>query len=162
MKILSIDQSYTHCGIAYVEDSEPLYFNNFVYKKSDTTYKPSKQEKRRQLIQKLGELSLDMAAPDLILVEKVRTFTHGKINVKTIMALHAMVIAIADNFPLIPIKCIDTRMWKKAILGNPSASKQDAVNYINELIGEEVDDDRADAICMALAAERGVKLEDIE
>lgn len=144
MIVLSVDQSYKRCGFAVVEDGKPLLCTsvNLVKKKS--------RKEKRAIVSHTVVTLVNKFAPDYVMVERVRTFSHGIISTNTIIALGTLVATVVDA-SMQPVYSCDTRSWKAAVLGHASASKQDAVDFA-AMFGYTVDDDAADALCMALYA----------
>lgn len=144
MVVLSVDQSYKRCGFAVAEDGKPLLCTSVNLAK-----KTSRKEKRTIVRNTVVTLA-NKFAPDYVVIERVRTFSKNIIAINTIIALSQLVTAVVDASAQ-PVYSCDTRSWKAAVLGNASASKQDAINFATKF-GYDVDDDAADALCMALYA----------
>lgn len=142
MKVLGIDQSYTCSGIACAEDGvvTECYAHKYVSK--------TKRGKRRE-IRKIVRARRD--GLDMVVVERVRLFSGGFISIKSIVGLASLVMTISDAAGKIPVYSADTRAWKSKVLGSAKATKEDAVEFVKTL-GYVVNDDAADAACLALYA----------
>jgi Holliday junction resolvasome RuvABC endonuclease subunit len=171
MRILTVDQSYTHTGLCIADGTTIIAYPTCTYPRWIIETRPDgsvekrkldKRDKRRMLVSLIKSLA-ERHGVQAIVVERVRTHAQGKISPATTKALHAMVTAIVDAVEL-PVLAVDTRSWKSKTLGNPSATKTDAVAFASQLVHapNPLDDDTADAICMALAVARGVKLDKVE
>ena len=96
--------------------------------------------------------------------KKVRIFAGGYITFNTAGMLASMTAAIVDAAYIhnefrksTPVFSVDTQEWKKVVLGNRKASKDDAVAYVkNQFVdaverrslAENVNHDSADAYCI--------------
>lgn len=143
--ILGIDFSTARVGLA-VMDAKGKIFNCDTFDLSKTK---SHKERRKILVKRANEFIHDYAC-NVVIIEKVRLFHHGFISLATIERLVQMSGAIIDGCP-VPVYSIDTRSWKKAVLGSAKATKDDSVAYVNRVYQMEVNHDLADAICIARA-----------
>lgn len=156
--IVAIDQSYTRLGWCAMRKRKVLEIGSL-----DLT-KLRNPTQKRNCVRELVSVLVRKYEPNAVLVERVRTFAGGKISARTGAMLHSMTAAIVDAAYVhtfrrkpTPVFSVDTRAWKSAVLGNPSASKQDAVKFVlasvsapnkkaPEIIG--LDHDAADAYCI--------------
>lgn len=93
--------------------------------------------------------------PDFVILEKVRLFHKGFINVDVIKRLGGLTYLIIDSFDC-PIYEIDVRSWKSVILGKANSDKNLAINYVYKKYGVWTNDNLADAICIAECGLRGL------
>lgn len=146
---LGIDESYKNFGIAVVNSKkEILQVKSFAFKGLK-----SKTEKR-QFVAKLIKVAIEKYNPDIIVVERVRLFSQKFLSRNYIKATSALIAVIVDNaFPR-KVFSADTRSWKSRICGSSKGEfkgdKQVSVKYINRVYKSELNDDEADAVCIAL------------
>ncbi len=143
MIALSLDQSYARTGVAIAEDGELRYVSSF-------TMWGDKVNKRKVIRNIVCALS-SRYSPDMVVFERIRMFSKGMVSMATIMSLGSLSAAVVDASD-VPTYSIDTRSWKSKVLGKASSSKEDAVKHIGKLGWKNLDDDAADAACMALYA----------
>lgn len=147
MTVLSFDPSYKNTGVAVAEDGNLIYCRSFELKKFgiDSKFNLVKRVYLRELARALTK----RYKPDIVTVEAVRLFSGGFINYETIGALYGLCHAVSEGaFPTETIS-ISTQSFKSKILGDKSAEKDVAVEYVKNL-GFDVDHDAAEAGCMAL------------
>jgi Holliday junction resolvasome RuvABC endonuclease subunit len=147
-KFLAIDQSMTgNCGFSVLSGEDVVYVGKEEYKGCVTN---------RDRLQRFEDTLLDLLEkhqPDYIVIEQVRQFHNGTVNIKTIRMLSWFVgIALARSW--VPLVAVETRVWKKLVLSNGMAEKSASVRYVMSRYGTLVTDDEADAICIALAAQQ--------
>lgn len=113
LSILSIDYSYAECGFAIFRNGEleRVFRLNFKITEQKLGFKLKKKHKRMLLRERLKDINVD-----IIVLERVRTFSGGFISTAAIIALGELVVTIIDAVE-IPVYSIDTRSWKKAFLG---------------------------------------------
>ena len=149
MVSLGIDQSYTQIGIAVTEAP------NILLAHKSYSYKGLKSKSEKRLfVRKLIKYAISKYAPDIIVVQRIRTFSQGFISTAYIKATGALIGAIVDEaFPK-QVWSADTRSWKSRICGSSkglhAADKGVSVRFIRNKYGVEVNDDEADAICISL------------
>ena len=143
MRILGIDPSYIRTGFAIVEDNKLLYSISLDLKKIKT-----KKEKREMIKIFIKKIELTFQ-PNKIIVERTRLFSRGVISMKTIVALGSLIVVVVDATDL-DVYSVDSRSFKARIIGSASCSKQDVINWIQSKFDISVDEDRADAIAIAL------------
>lgn len=142
---LGIDQSYKNFGIAIVNsEKEILRVKSFNFKGAK-----SKTEKRR-FVAKLIKLAIEKYKPDIIVVERIRLFSQKFLSRDYIKATSALISVIVDvAFPK-QVFSADTRSWKSKICGTSKGDKSVSVKYIKRVYNIDLNDDEADAVCIAL------------
>lgn len=156
MICLGIDESYTNFGIAVAEgtsiaDGKILKVKSFNYKGLK-----SKTEKRK-FIKKLIKHSIKKYKPNIIVVERIRLFSKGFLSKPYLITTGALIATIVDAaFPK-KVYSVDTRCWKSRTIGNSKGTKQVSVKYIYGRYGKKLNDDAADAACIALFGLEGQK-----
>lgn len=175
--VLGVDQSTTKIGFAVVKKGEVV---------SATTVDLSKlgaHTQRRMAVAQMVKSYLEKYPIRIVVVERVRLFTHNRIAANTIMLLAAMTSTIVDaafvtyryktnkygirslEKSSIPVYSVDTRAWKNEILGSPKATKEDAVKFADRfrhptvIAAMPMDHNAADAICLAFYPFTGKKLQ---
>ena len=151
MIVLAFDQSYQRTGVAVAKDDKLICCESYELKFAD-------KKMKRLFLRIITDLYQKLYNPNMIVVERVRTFSGGNTEKKrtkgffmstsTIIALGCLVSSIVDSSK-VPGYSADTRSWKSRVLGSAKADKNDAVKFIKKL-GFDVDHDAADAGCMAL------------
>ena len=175
---IGVDQSYTDTGIAVVRGGKVVYVGDVNFKGCADRY-----EKRLQLVSKLEGIILKLKTKYAVSVniEAVRLFSGSQPHISTqyIFATCALVGIIVDvcRKHSVPVYWVETRSWKKAILGRSKPTgrklagvkdknKVDAIMYcialgLKDKISYVVkcgknkgqikyNDNRADAVCIAL------------
>lgn len=174
--VISLDQSYTRCGISIAVNGKLKKVTSIKYKNVK-----SKTEKRRMvdgyLTKAIGSCLKHYSPENIIIIcERLRLFSQKQIRPNVIIPSAALIATIVDTaFDYgIPVYSVDTRAWKAAVLGsskaifepiqgveNPqkfgSVRKVIALGFeeqitIKDSIGrfKEYDDDAADSACIAL------------
>jgi Holliday junction resolvasome RuvABC endonuclease subunit len=151
LNILAFDQSYTRLGIAVVNK------NGIQFAGSVDLTKLKNRTQKRNCVEQLVRHYILAFKPKAIVVERVRVFAGKYISAGTMEALAGMTARIVDAAYIhsfdtkpIPVFSVDTRSWKKAVLGNSKADKKMAVDFIRRKYKIETDHDGADAACMGL------------
>lgn len=116
--IIGIDQSYENTGIAIAADG--------VLKKAASIQLAglkSKTDKRRRVsdaAEKACRMSIPRAEETMVLIERIRLFSRGIVSQPYISTMGALNACIVDACALygMPVYSIDTRCWKKAVLGS--------------------------------------------
>lgn len=187
---IGLDQSYTDTGIAVVQDGKVLFVGheNFVDCKS-------RYDKRKRLIKRLEKLidKCKSKGDVLVTIEAVRLFSGSNphISVNYIFGTCALVGAIVDCCITknVPITWVETRSWKKGVLGSskPSQKPFEGVKDKNKIasilycinlgLGEKIsyevqygknkgqiryNDNMADAVCIAMCGYKGYKLKSLD
>lgn len=85
-------------------------------------------------------------------MEDVRHFFYSKTPMQAISALVGLGITIEDWCfgRAMPLTKVYPVTWRKTVLGNHRASKEDAVEFIRQKFGREVGHDAAEAACLAM------------
>lgn len=150
---LGIDQSYTQIGIAISEGSSTKTGNILAYNSYNYRGLKSKSEKR-QFVSRLVKHAIKKYKPDVIVVERIRTFSQGFISTAYIKVTGALIGTIVDTAYPAKVWSADTRSWKSHVCGSSKgkhkADKGVSVRFVRSKFGIEVNDDEADAICIAL------------
>lgn len=146
---LGIDESYKNFGIAVVNSNKEI-----LQVKSFDFHGMKSKTAKRQFIAKLIKHAIKKYKPDIIVVERIRLFSQKFLSANYIKATSALVATIVDNaFPQC-VYSVDTRSWKSRICGSSKGTKngdkQVSVKYIRKTYNLELNDDQADAVCIAL------------
>lgn len=187
---IGLDQSYTDTGIAVVQDGKVLFVGHENFADCKLRY-----DKRKQLVKRLEKLidKCKSKGDVLVTIEAVRLFSGSSphISVNYIFGTCALVGAIVDCCITknVPITWVETRSWKKGVLGSskPSQKSLEGVKDKNKIasilycinlglkekISYEVqqgknkgqiryNDNMADAVCIAMCGYKGYKLKALE
>lgn len=187
---IGLDQSYTDTGIAVVKDGKVRFVGHESFADCKLRY-----DKRKQLIKRLEKLidKCKSKGDVLVTIEAVRLFSGSTphISVNYIFGTCALVGAIVDCCITknVPITWVETRSWKKGVLGSSKPSQKPlegvkdknkiaSVLYcinlgLKEKISYEVqhgknkgqiryNDNMADAVCIAMCGYKGYKLKGLE
>lgn len=187
---IGLDQSYTDTGIAVVQDGKVLFVGHENFADCNLRY-----DKRKRLIKRLEKLidKCKSKGDVLVTIEAVRLFSGSSphISVNYIFGTCALVGAIVDCCITknVPITWVETRSWKKGVLGSskPSQKPLEGVKDKNKIasilycinlglkekISYEVqqgknkgqiryNDNMADAVCIAMCGYKGYKLKALE
>ena len=192
MKIcIGIDQSYTNCGWSICLDGNILEYGNIAFKGLNSNSEKRKEVHKvlTQLIEK--SLSEVNSEPNKVIVvfERIRLYSQGFLSMDYIVKTAGLISTIIDTAYEYNIKCysVDTRSWKKQIVGNSKGQKKkvlitkgknkgkyrtvtdnktETLNHVKNNFGIDTkgDDDIADAICISKYAfidkkDRKLKLE---
>ena len=187
---IGLDQSYTDTGIAVVQDGKVLFAGHENFEGCVLRY-----DKRKQLIKRLEKLidKCKSKGEVLVTIEAVRVFSGSNphISVNYIFGTCALVGAIVDCCITknVPITWVETRSWKKGVLGSskPSQKLLEGVKDKNKIasilycinlgLKEKIsykvqqgknkgqiryNDNIADAICIAMCGYKGYKLKSLD
>lgn len=128
--VIGLDQSYTDTGLCIAVDGVPKYAESISFEAAAT-----KHDKRRAVLKRLEAIvkrfrsSYDIC----IVIEAIRLFSGSTPHISTayLFSTCALVGAIVDFAALndLDIYWIETRSWKKAVLGSskPSGKKLQGV-----------------------------------
>ena len=187
---IGLDQSYTDTGIAVVQDGKVLFAGHENFEGCGSRY-----DKRKRLIKRLEKL-IDKCKSEgevLVTIEAVRLFSGSNphISVNYIFGTCALVGAIVDCCITknVPITWVETRSWKKGVLGSskPSQKPLEGVKDKNKIasilycinlgLKEKIsykvqqgknkgqiryNDNIADAVCIAMCGYKGYKLKGLD
>lgn len=125
--VIGIDQSYTRTGISLAGDGKLL-------KVSYIPFEPSEchSEKRKKVMNKLIhiiETNQEKANKMVVVVERIRQFSGGKLSmdyIKSTGALIGCIVDVAEEYG-IPVYSADTRSWKSHVVGT-SVPKANSFN----------------------------------
>ena len=187
---IGLDQSYTDTGIAVVQDGKVLFAGHENFEGCGSRY-----DKRKRLIKRLEKLidKCKSKGEVLVTIEAVRLFSGSNphISVNYIFGTCALVGAIVDCCITknVPITWVETRSWKKGVLGSskPSQKPLEGVKDKNKIasilycinlglkkkISYKVqqgknkgqiryNDNIADAVCIAMCGYKGYKLKGLD
>ena len=187
---IGLDQSYTDTGIAVVQDGKVLFAEHENFEGCKLRY-----DKRKRLVKRLEKLidKCKSKGDVLVTIEAVRLFSGSSphISVNYIFGTCALVGAIADCCITknVPITWVETRSWKKGVLGSskPSQKLLEGVKDKNKIasilycinlgLKEKIsykvqqgknkgqiryNDNIADAICIAMCGYKGYKLKSLD
>ena len=187
---IGLDQSYTDTGIAVVQDGKVLFVGHENFEGCKLRY-----DKRKRLIKRLEKLidKCKSKGDVLVTIEAVRLFSGSNphISVNYIFGTCALVGAIVDCCITkdVPITWVETRSWKKGVLGSskPSQKPLEGVKDKNKIasilycinlgLKEKIsykvqqgknkgqiryNDNIADAICIAMCGYKGYKLKSLD
>lgn len=139
--ILTIDQSYTRPGLCVARNGELLRYYSLDYGK-----RSSKRDKRLML-RWACQNEIHIHFVEAIILEAPRRYP----SYMTMLAMRDFITTIEDAVTL-PIYTVDTRNWKACTVGNPNATKDETLQYLErEYRIKGINDDIGDAICMALS-----------
>lgn len=119
----------------------------------------TKGEHRRFVASLVRKVAQETGVTD-ILLEAVRLYRGGHVSpLADIMSLGKITGAIIDSCcDICEIHQVQVNSWKARVLGNKSATKEDAVNFVKKTYGLNVCHDVADSICIARC---GIYFEDV-
>lgn len=132
--ILGIDPSVHHTGLAVVGRGNLLYHGTIPITQFGTT------------ITMLSVYNIKLTAVELAVVEQVGTYRQGKIT----HAMASVIVNTLTSYLSCDIITVAPSTWRKAILGNGRASKEDAIMYVEAVFGVRLPADEAEAVCIAL------------
>lgn len=103
-------------------------------------------------IERWVKKAVDEYEPDMIIIEDIQFQSNNKVY-KTLAQLQGVLInaCIAKN---VPFKIIPSVTWKRRIgikQTNRKEDKQTSIALASEAVNENVHEDTADAICMAMS-----------
>lgn len=148
MIYMGADLSTTNTGIGILEDGKLIHYENIKPKSKDW------EERIRIMALRLNEIFNEHKIED-IYVEDV-PLKDGKLTIKKLSAVRGVLTAISSlhNIPLNPDSVSDWRQNAGFYDGTKDgmkrdAMKQKAINRVKELFEIDVDDNVAEAICIA-------------
>lgn len=187
---IGLDQSYTDTGIAVVQDGKVLFAGHENFEGCNLRY-----DKRKRLIKRLEKLidKCKSKGDVLVTIEAVRLFSGSSphISVNYIFGTCALIGEIVDCCITknVPITWVETRSWKKGVLGSskPSQKQLEGVKDKNKIasilycinlgLKEKIsykvqhgknkgqiryNDNIADAVCIAMCGYKGYKLKSLD
>lgn len=146
--VLGVDLSIASCGLALFDGELRLLGT------VKTKQKMSRASKRLYILQRVKMLHKRFGFHKIVM-ERVNLFA-GKgtkfISMDAIGALVGLTATIEDWALLAQVEVEITAVnhWKKVILGNGRAQKEDSVRYVRERFKKDVGHDAADAACLAV------------
>ena len=147
---LGIDESYTNFGICVTEGDNIIDGKIIKVKSFNFKGLKSKTEKR-EFVRDLTKRSIEKYKPNIIIVERIRTFSKGFMGINTYIKNTAPLVAsIVDSAYPQKVYSVDTRCWKSRVIGQSKGNKSVSVKYIKNRFGLKSNDDAADAACISL------------
>ena len=162
--VLGIDiGGATRMGVALTDNNTKRLIYQSSIKRRDVK---TNLEHRMNLVNEIHNI-LNKYPIDIILIESIRLFSYGRIQMSTILSLQKVHTTLVNEFSdIVDIYQIDVRSWKAKVLGNGNADKNESIRYVQnkypeiELIDEivkpikkeivlELNSDLADAICIS-------------
>lgn len=158
MNFLGVDiGGSTRNGFAVVTDTDKLlYSGNIPFDRKGTKF-----EHRKKIVSEIQRIVSEYNI-QAIGIERVKMHRGSNLSkLSGITSLMKITTSILDNFSdICEIKEFETVSWKSEVLGNRSATKEDAVNFVKYVYRKEVPHDEADAICEAIFLSRNYNRED--
>lgn len=153
MVVLGIDESYKQIGVSVVRGNEIA--SGEILRVKSYNYKGLKSKtSKRRFVKKLVRHAIEKYNPEVIIVERIRTFSQRFISTNYIKATGALIATIVDAAYPLKVYSADTRSWKSKVCGSSkgikNGDKQVSVNFVKRRFGLELDDDAADSLCIAL------------
>ena len=147
---LGIDESYTNFGICVTEGDNII--DGKIVKVKSFNFKGLKNKtEKREFIRELIKRSIEKYKPNIIIVERIRTFSKGFMGINTYIKNTApLVTSIVDSAYPQKVYSVDTRCWKSRVIGQSKGNKLVSVKYIKNRFGLKLNDDAADAACISL------------
>lgn len=137
----------TRNGIAIVTDKDLLvHSENIAFNKKEGIGAHG-----RKVAARVREL-VEQHNVEAIVIERVKMHRGANLSkLASIISLAKITARIIDRvYDICKVFDIETVSWKAEVLGNRSATKDDAVWYIKQYYKKEVPHDEADAICEAI------------
>ena len=150
MRALGVDLSIANCGLAVVESPASLLFV--------ATVKPSRglspSGKRAHILQYV-EAAWKKYNYGVIVMEKPFVpFGGGSkvpmFSVEAILGLSTTIEDWALRVGAAQVVKVASGSWRKEVLGNGRAKKDEAVRYVSKTFGRDLRDDAAEAVCQAV------------
>lgn len=155
MRVLGVDLSMAQCGLSVVEATSKSSATDALH--FVATVRPKKghapASKRAEILRAVKALHKQYGF-GVIVMEQVRLFSFGKINLATIAAIVSLSTTIEDwahTEGVKPVVKVAVNSWRKVVLGHgrPENPKQVAIRYVKSKYGKELKDDAAEAVCLA-------------
>lgn len=127
VSIIGIDQSYTRTGISLASDGKLVKVASVDLRKLNS--KHEKRDKIRKTLDKIIKIEENRSDALIVIIERTRVFSGGKMSLNYLKAAGGLNAAIVDAVyqadPDIPIYSVDTKAWKNAILGYTGGEEND-------------------------------------
>jgi hypothetical protein len=169
--VLGLDQSYTKTGASVSINGKLVAVKSWDFNGLNKT-------QTRNRLRRIVQAYIDKYHIEVIMVEKIRTFSRGFLStgyIKSTGALVATIVDVAYENKLKVYSC-DTRSWKSQIVGTSKPKKvktakgtiildpKEATKKFVKGLGFDVgdDDDAADSACISLywfSDKKKIKLE---
>lgn len=158
--VIGIDQSYKRTGIGIAVDGTLVKVKSITYR--GCTVNSDKRKVMSNIVHHILNANAHRASEIFIICERIRTFSGGFISTDYIKSTGALIATIVDAAYEygVPVFSADTRSWKSQVLGTSKGGKGPAVKFVeskgfcltsvNKKGKQLIDDDAADAGCIAL------------
>lgn len=119
--VIGLDQSYKDTGIS-VSYNGKLKAATHCYTEHFKTNTEKRKELRHKLISvfdNVNSFSLKYNSPVTVIIERIRLYSQGFINIdyiKSIGALNALIVDTASQYNF-PVYSVETKAWKAAVVG---------------------------------------------
>lgn len=114
--VIGIDQSYQCCGISVIVDGKIKKIDSL-----DLSFTDNKTLKRLALQERLEQIlfKLQNRGNIICIIERIRQFSKGFINMNYIKGIGALNSVIVDTCykQNVPVYSVDTRAWKASVIG---------------------------------------------
>jgi len=145
MRLLSIDPSIVHCGVAVIEGGK--YISSYTYKSDpEKSVEDRLIDLARHFYQVVKSEKYDTAVIELPSAF-IRKGVYGSKNVRSINLLHLSIGAIAGGLSFCPdlkIEFVKVQDWKG------QGSKDETQDYARLMIGKDLNTHEADAFVMGI------------
>ena len=147
---LGIDESYTNFGIC-VTEGDDIQSGKIIKVKSFNFKGLKSKTEKREFVRQLIKRSIEKYKPNVIMVERIRTFSKGFMGINTYIKNTApLVTSIVDSAYPQKVYSVDTRCWKSRVIGQSKGDKNVSVNFVKNRFDMKLNDDAADAVCISL------------
>ena len=153
--VLGVDLSGFSCGYAVLDGKGRLPLHGVIAPAEKLPY----WQRQSEIAAQLTDIIITHKPPcqtnlGIVVIERIRLFHHGKISlaaIEDLARLSGVVGYLATQHGL-EIETVHTNHWRKRVLGNGRAMKDDVVKWIMEEYELEAveSDDEAEAIALAL------------
>lgn len=148
MRVLTLDQATHKTGFCVLDkDNEDFVAFGTVKanKRKDTSL-------RIHDIERWVKKAIKQYEPDMVVIEDIQFQSNNKVY-KTLAQLQGVLInaCIDEN---VPYKIVPSVTWKRRVGFKQSTRQEDkkmSIDTASQAVGEQVHEDTADAICMALS-----------
>lgn len=146
MSVLGLDLSLRNCGLAVWDGGRQVLA---------TVYRPRLKTavQRRAEIRSVVEKIVARTdwGVDCIVFEDVAAWLHSRIPPRAVQAPMSLGTTIEDwAFGRVEVMVVGVNTWKKVVLGNGRAGKEESVRYVRRRFGRALNHNAADAVCLAV------------
>lgn len=144
---LGIDLSGFHCGYCFLLSKNPPSDFGLI----DPSRKLDYWERQLLIVNQLAQL-MDDHKPASVVFETIRLFHHGGISLPAIRDLARLsgAIGLEATRRRVEIHETHTGHWRKRVLGDGRATKEDVIKWVEERYGISAEADVAEAIALAV------------